>query len=112
MSSLPPVCKPVNRHMLVVPHIKKKEESSSGVLLPEDYKPQEERYIAATVIDIAPDCSSHYRNLRRGTFVKEREVVIDRSMMEEVRYKDKSYFVVLENYVVGLLAGAGSENDL
>ena len=112
MSALSAIFKPVNRHMLVVPHIIEKGGNTSGVLLPEDYKPEEERYIAATVVDIAPDCSSHYRNLRRGTFTSNREIVIDRSMLEEVKYKGKSYHVILENYVVGLLSGFGEQNEL
>ncbi len=111
MSSLPAVFRPVNRHMLVVPHITERLENPAGVILPEDYKPQEERYITATVVDIAADCAPHFRDLRRGTFTESREIVIDKSMLEEIKYKEKSYYVILENYVVGLLLGSGEKPD-
>ena len=110
-SVLAPVFKPVNRHMLVVPHIRKQEEDHSGVLLPDDYKPQEERYITATVLDISPDCAAHFRTLCRDTFSKNKEIVIDRTMLEEIKHKDKKYYVILENYVVGLLKETCEEDD-
>ena len=46
--------KPVNRHLLIVPHVQQ-NETSTGVLLPDDYKPEEARYIEASVVDIADD---------------------------------------------------------
>jgi co-chaperonin GroES (HSP10) len=101
---LPAVLKPVNRHMLIVPHIEEKGEQHSGVLLPDNYKPQEERYIVATVVDVASDCASQFQKLRRGTF-SERSIVVDRSMIEEVQVKGKVNHLILENYVVGLLRG-------
>ena len=110
-SVLSPVFKPVNRHMLVIPHIKKQEEDHSGVLLPDDYKPQEERYVTATVLDIAPDCATHFRNLRRGSWTENKKIVIDRTMLEEIKHKDKKYYVILENYVVGVLKETREEDD-
>ena len=110
-SVLSPVFKPVNRHILVVPHIRKQEEDHSGVLLPDDYKPQEERYITATVLDISPDCASHFRNLRCSVFSKNKEIVIDGTMLEEIKHRDKKYYVILENYVVGLLKEVGEEDN-
>jgi co-chaperonin GroES (HSP10) len=102
MGRLPPTLRPVNRHLLIVPHIVK-EEDESGILLPEDYKPKEDEYIAATVVDVASDCGPHFLNLRRGAFDNRRDIIIDRSMIEEVKYKDKTFFLILENYVVGML---------
>jgi hypothetical protein len=102
MGSLPPTLRPVNRHILIVPHLLKEEEESE-ILLPEDYKPKEDEYIAATVVDVASDCASHFLKLRRGTFESRRDIIIDRSMIEEVKYRDKTFFLVLENYVVGML---------
>lgn len=92
--------KPVNRHLLIVPHIQK-NETNTGVLLPDDYKPEENRYIEATVIDIASDCDNQFRHLRYGT-VDNNKIVIDRTMVEEVKLKDKTHFMILENYVVGI----------
>jgi co-chaperonin GroES (HSP10) len=92
--------KPVNRHLLIVPHVQK-NETSSGVLLPEDFKPEENRYIEASVIDIADDCDKQFRHLRY-TSIDNNKIVIDRTMIEEVNIKDKTHFMILENYVVGV----------
>ena len=92
--------KPVNRHLLIVPHVQQ-NETNTGVLLPDDYKPEESRYIEASVVDIADDCDKQFRHLRLGN-VDNNRVVIDRSMIEEVSLKDKTHFLILENYVVGV----------
>ena len=63
MSKIPPVLKPVNRHMTIIPHVKK-NETKAGVLLPDDFKPEEDRYITATVLAVAPDCASSFQKLR------------------------------------------------
>jgi|TARA_R100000030_G_scaffold100043_2_gene92227 co-chaperonin GroES (HSP10) len=103
MSRIPPVLKPVNRHLTIVPHVKK-NETSSGVILPDDFEIEEDRYITATVMDVAADCSSAIRTLR-GSGSGNRVVVVDRSMIEEIVVRDKSYYTILENYVVGILRG-------
>ena len=60
MSSIAPVLKPINRHLSIVPHLKK-NETNTGVLLPDGFEPEEDRYITATVLDIAPDCSQSFQ---------------------------------------------------
>ena len=92
--------KPVNRHLLIVPHVQE-NETSSGVILPEDFRPEENRYIEASVIDIADDCDKQFRHLRY-TNIDNNKIVIDRTMIEEVNIKDKTHFMILENYVVGV----------
>lgn len=92
--------KPVNRHLLIVPHVQK-NETNTGVLLPDDYKPEESRYIEASVVDIADDCDKQFRHLRL-TNIDNNRIVIDRTMVEEVSLKDKTHFLILENYVVGV----------
>ena len=92
--------KPVNRHLLVVPHVQK-NETNTGVILPDDYRPEEDRYIEATVIDVADDCDKQFRHLRLGT-IDNNKIVIDRTMVEEVKLKDKTHFLILEDYVVGV----------
>ena len=83
----------------MVPNFSKKEEQKPDILLPEDYRPQQERYISATIVDVSPDCSSHLKCIKSGRG----EVVVDRGMIEEISYKDKTYYLILENYVVGIL---------
>jgi len=105
MAKIPKSLKPVNRHFLIVPHYEPKlEESSSAVLLPEGYEPPKSRHIVATVVDVAPDCSEHFRKLRRGTFA-EKLVIVDRNMIEEINVDNKTNYLILENYVVGILRG-------
>jgi hypothetical protein len=91
---------PVNRHLLIVPHVQKKE-TNTGVLLPEDYNPEQDQYIEATVIDIAEDCSKQFRHLKYDNLDNKR-IVIDRSMIQEINLKEKIHYMILENYVVGV----------
>ena len=103
MANLPPTFKPVNRHLSIVPHFPKKEEERA-VLLPEGYEPAQERYIVATVVDVAPDCSDSFRRMERGAF-HDKLIIVDSSMIEEIKIKNKVNYIILENYVVGLLRG-------
>jgi co-chaperonin GroES (HSP10) len=92
--------KPANRHLLIVPHVQK-NETNTGVLLPDDYEQEEARYIEASVVDVADDCDKQFKHLRLGN-LENNKVVIDRTMVEEVKLKDKTHFLILENYVVGV----------
>ena len=94
------ILKPVNRHLLIVPHIHK-NENNAGVLLPDDYRPEENQYIEASVIDIAEDCDKQFRHLRYSN-IDDNRIVVDRSMIQEITVKDKTHFIILENYVVGV----------
>ena len=107
MSKIPPVLKPVNRHLTIIPHVKK-SETQAGVLLPDDFKQEEDRFITATVLDVAADCSMAFQKMR-GHSTDNRVIVVERSMVEEISVSDKSYFTVLENYVVGILRGANED---
>ena len=98
-----PVLKPVNRHLTIIP-CPDDTAKETGVLLPEDYKQEESRYMTAVVLDIASDCSPALRELR-GSGNKNRTIVVERSMVDEIVVKDKSYYTVLENYVVGIMRG-------
>ena len=107
MSRIAPTLKPINRHLTIVPHVQR-NETSTGVLLPDGYEPEEDKYITATVVDISEDCSSSLAELR-GSGNRDRVVIVDRSMVEEIVVANKSYYTILENYVVGILRGF-SEN--
>ena len=93
--------KPVNRHLAIVPHIEK-NETNSGVVLPEDYQPEQDRYIEATVIDVAEDCDKQFKALRYGEVLDQKKIIVDRSMIQEITLKERSHFLILENYVVGI----------
>ena len=94
--------RPLNRYLTIIPHVKE-NETNSGVLLPDDFKPDEERFIEATILDIAPDCSEHIRKIKYGSFEGEtKRIIVDRSMIENISLKEKTHHVILENYVVGI----------
>ena len=92
--------KPVNRHLAIVPHFKQ-EQTDSGVILPDDYKKEESRYIKATVIDVAADCKKDFQSLKYSR-VGSKDIVVDKTMIEEVEIGGKSHHMILENYVVGV----------
>ncbi len=95
---------PVNRHVLIVPHFEDREREA-GVILPEDYKEEKERYIRATVVDVSADCKKNLQSLRHGIVQDKKEVIVDRSMIEEVKTKKRTYHMILENYIVGIIRG-------
>ena len=84
---------PKNRYLLV--QTQKQEDADTGVLLPEGYALRKDKYVTATVLDTATDCKDV---IAHGT-----QVVVDASMLEEVNVSGKTFEIVLENYVVGLL---------
>jgi len=100
MDSKIELLKPVNRHLLIVPHVKK-NETNTGVLLPDDYSPEENQYVEASVVDIAEDCAEQFRHLRLSS-IDSKKIVVDRSMIQEITLKDRTHYVILENYVVGI----------
>tara|TARA_Y100001937_G_C7026700_1_gene288106 strand:- start:509 stop:829 length:321 start_codon:yes stop_codon:yes gene_type:complete len=100
MSSVIKNFKPVNRHITILPHFAKKE-SESGVLLPEDFVQNKEEHLLATVLDVSCDCSSPFQRLRLTGEVH--QVVVDANMIKKVDVKDKSHYLILENYVVGII---------
>jgi len=84
--------KPVNRHLLVEP-LTEEDQKETGVLLPEEYSVQNP-FTCCRVAAIADDCS---RTALRGDIV-----VIRTSMLEEVNVKGGTFYLVLENHVMGI----------
>lgn len=92
--------KPLNRHVTIVPHFTDKK-TDTGVLLPDDFKQEESRFVKATIVDIATDCKEDLKRMQR-TAKSSVTAVVDRSMIEEVEVGDKRHYVILENYIVGI----------
>lgn len=88
---------PLNRHLLVEVKTNKSHETTSGIVLPSDYKPEEEQYTVVKLLDWADDVKFH------SVLSKSSNIVVDRSMVEEVTFNGNSYHVVLENYVMGIV---------
>ena len=84
--------KPVNRYLLVEPIAEAKKEET-GVLLPEEYSVPNP-FSSCRVLAIAADCS---RDILRDNMV-----VINNSMLEKVTIQGSTFYLVLENHVVGI----------
>ncbi len=84
---------PVNRYILIkMPS--KVAERESVVLLPEDYKPEEQRWTEAIVLKAAQDV--------RFDLNQNNKIIIDRSMVEQITIGATNYDVILDNYVIGI----------
>ena len=70
--------------------------------MPDDYQPEENVYIEATVLDVAEDCNEQFSSLKFGRTEIEKKIVLDRRMLQEVKLQDKTHYLVLENYVMGV----------
>ena len=87
---------PVNRYILIdIPAKKEEEETDSLIVLPEDYKPEEERYLEVTTLAAAKDVRFSLPHLTK--------LIVDRSMIEEIKVGGSIYSVILDNYVVGMI---------
>jgi|TARA_R110002124_G_scaffold269243_3_gene437096 hypothetical protein len=86
--------KPVNRYILIEkPEVKK--ERITDLLLPEDYQPKQELYSSYKVIDWSEDV--------RFPLTEGYTVIVDNKMIEEITVNKVTYFIVQDNYVVGIL---------
>ena len=83
---------PVNRY-IVVDLPPPKEDRSSDILLPEDYNPTQAKHVVGEVIEHADD-------VRYALNIGDK-VIIDRKMIEEIEVENESYFIVLDNYIIG-----------
>ena len=87
---------PVNRYILIEP-IEAEEKEQPAVLLPEGYKmAATELYTAVKVIKVAEDCQPRFRSLRGLT------IMVDSSMIQEITFNNSTFYLVLENYVLGV----------
>ena len=88
---------PVNRYIEVTltPTINPEETT---ILLPQDFKPQEERYRQATIRSGAPDVRFAER-LSEGC-----DAIIDHSMIEEIKIGNELITVIQDNYVIAILS--------
>jgi len=85
---------PVNRYILIeMPLAHDPQESL--IVLPEDYKPEEDRFVQVNALKAAPDV--------RFPIKSDTKLVVDRSMIEEISLGGTIYNVILDNYVVGMM---------
>lgn len=84
---------PFNRHLLVLPTFEDQEETK--IILPENYKRPESPYVVCDILGISSDCSI---DLDIGC-----KIVVERSMLQEIKAAGETNYLVLENYVYGRL---------
>ena len=89
--------KPVNRYIQLDLTNQDENKTESGILLPDEYKPAEDSYVTATVINFSEDVK-YADKLEKGSVV-----VVDKKMIEAIKFADKSINVVLENYILGII---------
>ena len=88
---------PVNRYIQIILNSVNNQEEST-ILLPTDFKPQEERYKVVTIESWAPDVrfadqlSPHCK------------AIVDHSMVEEITVDNRLITVVQDNYVIAILS--------
>jgi|TARA_R110002050_G_scaffold193420_1_gene328383 co-chaperonin GroES (HSP10) len=85
--------KPYNRHLLINP-IEEDQIEQTGILLPDDYK-SKNPFGVGKAVDVASDCTL-------DIFAGEK-VVYSTNMLENVTIGGKDYFLLLENYVLGVI---------
>jgi len=85
--------KPFNRHVLVKPIEKEEQKKESLIVLPTDYKKPESPHQVAEVLDLSDDCSI---DLSVGD-----NIVLEKRMTNKIQIDDKTYYLVLENYIYG-----------
>ena len=86
---------PRNRHLLVVPQDEDEQEEERAVLLPDNYRKPQSPYATVSVLSVAPDVS---QLLMAGD-----TLVVERSMLKEVTFEGETFYLVLENYILGLV---------
>jgi co-chaperonin GroES (HSP10) len=88
--------KPVNRY-IEIKFQKTEPQTQSGIVLPDDFKPIEERYGTAEVVSYASDVRF------KDQIADGVSVIVDKSMIEEITVNNEKINVVLDNYVVGIV---------
>jgi co-chaperonin GroES (HSP10) len=85
--------KPLNRFVLISP-FKEEEKDQPGILLPDDYK-QVSKYGTGEVLATAKDCTNE--------FVLGDKIVYDNSLLQEIVLKEKTFYLILENYIYSII---------
>ena len=92
--------KPVNRYIEIkLP--KPKPQTTSSIVLPDDFKPAEHRHITAEVVAYASDVRFKDQLVMCGG--KGTSVIVDKSMIEEITTNKGKINIILDNYVVGII---------
>ena len=95
---------PLNRHIYIrIPETGTKT-SDTGVLLPSDYKPEEETYGMVQALAWAKDVRFADR------LQKMSNLLVHKKMIEEIKLADLTFNIIQDNYVVGILGFTPGEH--
>ena len=115
--------KPFNKHVLVKKILEAKTPDLSPVLIPEDAQiGEQQRYGMVKFVCAASDCERFLKDLnpdqaawstQTGTMDDvfttsarnngQASLIVDQSMIEEVKIGDKKFHIVHQNYIVGII---------
>ena len=86
--------KPCNRYILIQPLDEQKKQDKSKVLLPDEYVVKE-KFKVYEVVDLSRD----------GKLIisKNEKIIVENSMVEELNIGENKYYLVLDNYVLGIV---------
>ena len=88
--------RPVNRYLLIE-KVEDKPKEESCVLVPDEYRlAKKSLHGVYTVLDSASDCEKVVDS-------KGRKIVVDESMVQEIALMEETHYLVLENYVYGVV---------
>ena len=91
------VLKPWNRRVLldILPNDTEEHATSTGILVPDDYKPKINDYVLARVISVAEDANQ---------LLSGQKVVVQPNGLEDfLDTEGETHTVALENYIVAVL---------
>ena len=87
---------PHNRHLWISPKEEVKEDKESPLfVMPDEYQPPKSPYVIGEILAMACDCEI---SLDVGD-----TVVVERSVVQEIKADSETIYVVKENYVYGRL---------
>jgi len=89
---------PRNRHLLIEPIIEEepKEDNTTNFLLPDDYAKPPKPYATARVLSVSPSCNV---GVSKGD-----KILVENSMVQKIEIDNDEFFLVLENYVYGVVS--------
>jgi co-chaperonin GroES (HSP10) len=87
---------PFNRHIVLKPIETETKEEKSTILVPDNYVQNKTPYETYKVIEVSRDCEK-MSDIHIG-----RHVVVNNGMVEEIKVREATYYLLLENYVYGV----------
>ncbi len=89
---------PVNRYLLVrlLDQPKAEKQTNQGILLPDDFKPQQSEHAIVEIIKCAEDAKLNCDYNTRA--------IVERHMIKTIEHGDETIHMILENYVLCLVA--------